>query len=305
MAFRGASPYASTMSTPTPAIAMRQLAINRLEELAKAVDLAGHRHAAFECGLISSLRLHGVELPLLPSGTLNLHELHIRVDDMSSRRLWDGVRFHTISRPSTASLPREFQRDYPPTSIADGITATHPLMAWAQMARFLDRIELTVLADSMMRRNQSSPHFTPDDFRALMDVLPASFRGRQHCIWALSLMRENTDSSMETRLRLRLCQEALHELHSLVVNHKVIVDDEGAFMFLDMALPELHIGIEYAGRHHAEQWSDDVTRQSALTAAGWEILTAHNDTMKDPAQWREFMVRLTSLMLQQRHRLSG
>lgn len=293
---------AATLSTPptSPGIAMRQLALNRLDELRKAMDLANNHGVTFECGLISALRLHGVELPLLPRRALDLEKLHIVVDDPAKRRIWNGAQCHLLTKPAWRSIPQEHQREYSPTQIIEGVQATHPLLVWAQMARILDEDELTVLADSMMRRNQSDPHFTPDDFNALLEILPPRFKGRAKCRNAMHRMRENTDSSMETRLRLRLEAEPLPELRTLQVNHKVAVNETGASVYLDMALPDLRIGIEYAGRHHADQWSDDVSRQSALTAVGWEVLTVHNDTLKDAEQWREFLIRLTALVLSQR-----
>lgn len=293
----------SGMSIITPGIAMRRLAVDRLEELGKALDLIRTYGIEFECGLTSALRLACIELPRLPRGTLDINKLHAVVEDPAKRRRWKGTRFHAIARPGLNSVPASNRRDYSPIFIVEGVHATHPLLTWAQMARFLDRDELTALADSMMRRNQSDPHFTPEDFRTLIALLPNRFRGRSNCLWALEHMRENTDSSMETRLRLRLEQEPIPELSSLVINHKVTVNEEGAAMYLDMALPDLRIGIEYAGRHHAEQWSDDLTRQTTLTSASWELVTAHNDTLNDAAQWREFIVQLSSLILQQRQRL--
>lgn len=293
------------MNTITPGIAMRQLAIDRMEELSKAMDLIHAHGVEFECGLTSALRIAGVELPRLPRGSLDITMLHLVVADPSQRRRWRGTRFHVISRPGLGGIPMASRRDYSPVSVMDGIHATHPLLAWAQMARFIDRDELTALADSMMRRNQADPHFVPEDFRTLIALLPGSFRGRSNCLWALEHMRENTDSSMETRLRLRLEREPIPELTSLTINHKVTVNDSGAVMYLDMALPDLHIGIEYAGRHHAGQWSDDVTRQSLLTSISWELLTAHNGTMTDAGQWHEFVVQLNSLILQQRQRLAA
>ncbi|NEG54839.1 hypothetical protein [Bifidobacterium platyrrhinorum] len=289
------------MTGTTPGIAMRQLAVDRLDELGKAMDLARKHGVEFECGLVSALRLAGVELPLIPRGALNLDRLHIVVDVPAGRRSWKGAEWH-VAAPSLLAVGSGFRREYSPMVVMEGIRMTHPLLAWAQMSRFIDETELTALADSMMRRNQSEPHFVPDDFRTLVEVLPKRFKGRTKCLWALDHMRENTDSSMETRMRLKLEAEPLPELRSLTVNHKVAVDEDGASMYLDMALPDLRIGIEYAGRHHAGQWSDDVSRQSALTAVGWEILTAHNDTLKDPLQWKEFMVRLASLAMHQRQR---
>lgn len=287
---------------------MRRLAKDQLEELAKANALANSHHAEFECGLISALRLSCVELPRMPRGSgsqrsLKLDALHVVVDQPAKRHRWNGSVFHVLANPSLASLPPDARRDYAPRMIVEGVYVTHPLLVWAQMARFLDREELTVLGDSMMRRNQSTPHFVPEDFRALLELLPVRFKGRSKCLWALERMRENTDSSMETRLRLKLEQEPLPDLESLEINYRVAVNEDGGAMFLDMALPHLQIGIEYAGRHHAEQWSDDLARQSALTAVAWEIVTASSETMRDGARWGEFVLQLCALMLQQRERL--
>ena len=317
------------MNTPTPSIALRRLAEDRLEEFTK-VDALLKRHRTrigrdgIECGLTSALRLEGIELPLIPRNApyaAKLDVVHLMVDSASARRRWKGARFHLATQPALNALPEERRHEYAPRHIAQDVYVTHPLLTWAQMSRTLDREELTVLADSMMRRNHPSTHFTPDDFRELMTLLPAGqgFKGRAKCLWACEMMRENTDSSVETRMRLKLWGESIPELQGLVVNHRITVDGDedgsgdgngfdgrsgsrgrggvGSTLFLDMALPELRIGIEYAGRHHAEQWSADLSRQTAIAASGWTLLSASHETMSDPARWREFVSHLTTQIL--------
>ena len=92
---------------------------------------------------------------------------------------------------------------------------------------------------------------------------------------ALRLMRENTDSSQETRSRIVLLR---YGLPCPEVNYAIRLKGYSHVFFADMAYPDLKIIIEYDGRHHASRWLADSKRREALEDEGWLYIqvTAEN-----------------------------
>lgn len=143
-------------------------------------------------------------------------------------------------------------------------------------ANRLDLEELVVLGDSMMRRDRRLKRATLDDFQQYIDRATQwckeqphrqrSLRGLARCRMALRLMRENTDSSQESHTRLALER---YQLNGLRVNYPIRAPETNAVMLLDMAYPELHIAIEYDGKHHASQWLADSDRRSTIEDMKW------------------------------------
>ena len=78
---------------------------------------------------------------------------------------------------------------------------------------------------------------------------------------ALRLMRENTDSSQETRSRIVLLR---YGLPCPEVNYAIRLKGYSHVFFADMAYPDLKIIIEYDGRHHASRWLADSKRRVAV-----------------------------------------
>lgn len=140
------------------------------------------------------------------------------------------------------------------------------------MARVLSPAELVVLADSMMRRDPQLKRTSVERLETYLDRLgecPVKVWGLRACRSALRLVRENTDSSMESRVRLVL---ESYGLGAPEVNHPVVNPHTGRFMYLDMAYADLKIAIEYDGQFHAEQWEADVDRRRLLDELGWDVV---------------------------------
>lgn len=81
---------------------------------------------------------------------------------------------------------------------------------------------------------------------------------------ALRLMRENTDSSQETRSRIVLLR---YGLPCPEVNYTIRLKGY-SHVFSRTWLIRIEIIIEYDGRHHASRWLADSKRREALEDEG-------------------------------------
>lgn len=170
---------------------------------------------------------------------------------------------------------------------------TSPACTWAMFAASLDLEELIVLADSMMRRDGRLRRTTREELDLYLDGTEEyarrereehrgcrMFKGFADCRRALPLIREGTDSSMETRTRLALMK---YGLDCPQVNYPVSAGRGGKTMYLDLAYPEFKICIEYDGSHHAAQWLGDVRRRQMLEDAGWKYVQVTSMDLGDHA----------------------
>lgn len=190
---------------------------------------------------------------------------------------------------------------YAPVFVEPHIYAVHPLLLWAQMAVYLTLEELVVLGDAMMRRSYYHVHVTPDDFRSLLDLLPSTFPHRKKCEKAVTLLAENTDSCMESRLRFRLTKIGFGPF---AVNYRLTLNTyDHKTAFLDIAIPDLKIAIEYSGKFHSGQWSNDEARRTALASAGWQVLSASAETLRDPKKFKDFVLQLSATIARQQSKM--
>lgn len=158
--------------------------------------------------------------------------------------------------------------------VADAVCCTTAECTWVMMAPVLSMLELVVLGDSMMRRDAALKRTSIAGFEQYLDQLRerckrTKVKGFRACCKALKLIRENTDSSMESRVRVTLDQYGLGVPN---VNHPVVHPITGRMLYLDMAYPELKIAVEYDGRFHADQWEADVERRRILDELGWDVI---------------------------------
>ena len=188
---------------------------------------------------------------------------------------------------------------YAPVFVEPHIFTVHPLLLWAQMAAYLTLEELVVLGDAMMRRNYYHVHVSPENFTTLLDELPSTFPHRRKCEAAAKLLAENTDSCMETRLRFRMHRAGYGPF---VVNHRLMLNtSDGRTAFLDIAIPDLKIAIEYSGKFHANNWESDEARRTALASAGWQVLSVNAETLRDRGQFKDFLLQLSMTIARQRN----
>jgi hypothetical protein len=143
-------------------------------------------------------------------------------------------------------------------------------------ARFLELIQV---ADALMRRDR--PLITHADFLRYLDragALPGIGIARVY----FSHARPRTDSLMETWLRLIMVDIGL----PCPEVNRALTDDRGRVTrYLDLSWPELHIDLEYHGKHHfndPEQSINDLDRRGDITEIGWQLVEARYPDLKDP-----------------------
>lgn len=208
---------------------------------------------------------------------------------------------HSSKKKTRNTAPFSSFKDskYAPIFVEPHIFTVHPLLLWAQMAAYLKLEELVVLGDAMMRRNHYHVHVSPEDFATLLNELPPMFPHRRKCETAAKLLAENTDSCMETRLRFRMHRAGYGPF---VVNYQLTlntVDKKQAF--LDIAIPELKIAIEYSGKFHTQNWESDEARRTALSSAGWQVLSVNAETLRNQNRFKDFLLQLSMTIARQRN----
>lgn len=165
-----------------------------------------------------------------------------------------------------------------------------PVCTWAHYAAVLPLDELIVLGESMMRRDRRLKRAGIEDFRRYLEHA-GNFTGVKKCRRALRLMKENVDSSQETRTRIMLIRYGLPEPE---VNYALNIPGTARTVFLDMAYPQLRIAVEYDGTYHRfsnEQVLRDDKRREDIESAGWmyikiTVLDLRNELAEEAAAQR-------------------
>lgn len=67
-----------------------------------------------------------------------------------------------------------------------------------------------------------------------------------------------------------------------IVNFAIPDQERGVTHRVDIAYPELHLIIEYDGKHHSEskQWNYDVEKRARLHELGWTVVEVKADNMR-------------------------
>jgi hypothetical protein len=159
------------------------------------------------------------------------------------------------------------------------LPVTSPVRSAFDLARHLDLVEAVVAVDALLyRRLVSLPALA--DFAASHK----GWYGVRQVARVLDLAAVGVESPMETRLRVLL---VLAGLPRPVVQPDVF-DAAGRFVArLDLAYPELRIGLEYDGDHHRDRqtFQRDVARLNRLRLCGWTVLRfTADDVLRHPAR---------------------
>lgn len=137
---------------------------------------------------------------------------------------------------------------------------TSPVRTALDLACRVPLVEAVVGVDALAHRFGFPPH---DVIRCAYDH--PGRRGAARLPRVVKLARPAAESPMETRIRLAIVLAGLPEPQLQV--------PVGPYR-LDMAYPELRLGIEYDGREHLDQARAlrDLDRQAYFTARGWRIV---------------------------------
>ncbi len=184
-----------------------------------------------------------------------------------------GIRLHRYAvRPELA----RFQ----------GVLCTSPVRTFLDLAEVLELVDLVVLGDQMVARGLTDPVSLSEA------AAQTTRRGARLARRASALVRERTESSMETRARLLFVLAGVPEPK---VNIEITVRNGRIRYRVDLAWPEFRVAVEYDGRHHIErepQWQADLGRREDIEAEGWRVivLTAP-DIFRTPEATLERTVR--------------
>lgn len=260
-------------------IALNTLSAERVRVLAQCVRLLENTTSQqrWVMSHTTALLLLGIELPRLPR--LNVHngfakgfdvtKLHVSLSPSQAGYIRTGVSFHIWAHA------------FVPVSIGGNVQCVPPIVAWVQMAKFLELNELVVLGDSMMRGDRHLRIVELPDFEAFM-AQGFRFPGVKKCRAALKLMVENTDSSQETRLRLFLEDAGFSAPQ---VNYRLYDYEENQNYYFDLAYPEHKLLIEYDGEQHFsdeyQRENDDYKRRRAKEL-GWKVQVVHAKDLSQP-----------------------
>lgn len=249
------------------------------------------RQLVFALG--TALDLQGIERPRYPHGSGLADGLYAVIGSNGSRTvlrdvrlvLWPGPQNHVSAYPGR-------------------LRCTDPVTTWAMHANRLEDEELVVLGDSMMRRNGRLKRAGLEDFQLYVDRLDdleryadlkrtRAIRGITKMRRAIRLMREDTDSSQETRTRIALMR---YGLPCPEVNHPIRIGRSSQMFLADMAYPDLKVIVEYDGRHHASQWLADIKRREALEDEGWLYVQVTAENLVDESSQEMLSERVAQRM---------
>lgn len=224
--------------------------------------------------LESGLPLHRSGLPYgPPAASQRLRRpptLHCRVERGAQRSAGLRVRVHRQGEGTSVEHA--------------GLVLSHPIQILLELASMLSHDDLVIAIDSVVSREPPIRGLTLERIRDESAALGASW-GAPALRRALRDARGRTDSPGETRTRLLLQRAGFPEP---VINHPVEDPDSEQVRFIDLAFPDLMIGVEYDGDYHRrskDQWRKDQARKDSLASAGWDLrmLTAHD--LKQPQRF--------------------
>ncbi|TQM38161.1 hypothetical protein FB388_5388 [Pseudonocardia cypriaca] len=179
--------------------------------------------------------------------------------------------------PAEVTVPHRGQRSRPgllvhrtslhPGEITEmkGLKATSPLRTAYDLARRGDLVERVVAVDRLANVHRFDP-----DLLLNFSARYRGTRGNELVPTVLAHADRRAGSPMETRLRMLIVQAGLPKPQ---VQWAVQDERTRTAVWLDLAWPELMIGIEYEGEGHTEpeQVLRDVGRYTGLVDRRWRI----------------------------------
>lgn len=280
---------------------VHDLAVRQLETIKECqVFERKHRwHADHAFGLLTALKINGIELPRLPDKTarsLDADVLQLVVGSLSERLS------HATSRTSSV---RCFAWGYPldREEMAPGVTCTTPVCTWAMLAPWLDLEELVILGWNILRRKPLHVPVTHHDFGDYLDRIQAASTGRRlprgfaACRRALPLIHDGTDSGQEARFILLLMQYGL----PLPERNLLMQAWDGSIYSLDAAYKKAKLALEYDGSFHSEQWQADAERRNRIEESGWVYIQVTKESLDGGERERRLMARIAELLSDRAH----
>ncbi|MBB5872185.1 very-short-patch-repair endonuclease [Allocatelliglobosispora scoriae] len=205
-----------------------------------------------------------------------------------SAQRWYGVpvdgryrdpRLHITSDPYEPAIQRqEFVTHVAGLSEYDvwrerDVRVTSPERLFLDIAGRCDREQLIVLGDALLRRGLTTIEAIQERLLTAQRV-----RGVRIAREIAPLLNGVAASPPESVLRLRF-----HDRRLPAPTPGAAVQVGGLVVHPDLPWPDYQVAVEYEGRQHAEraQFELDVNRYSALAAAGWLIIRASSQDLRD------------------------
>ncbi|MDN4642914.1 endonuclease domain-containing protein [Arthrobacter sp. PsM3] len=147
--------------------------------------------------------------------------------------------------------------------------------------------DLVVMADDLVCEHVRYQH--PRTARVTLEEL-VRYAGNRRPVAGLRLLRKSlglvrvgVDSPPETRLRLLFGRSALPVFEP----NYVLLDQQGAPLWIDLACPEFRLAVEYDGGHHLtpEQQLADALRNERTIGAGWRQLVINKLDVRNGESW--------------------
>ncbi len=172
----------------------------------------------------------------------------------------------------------------PDVGVIDGIPCTQPARTLIDLAAVIGRVDLEVALDDCLSRRLVSVDYLHRRLDALGRQGRSGTEVLASVLAARSGGRPRSASDFERRL---LSAIGRWRLPAPQTQYEVVLPG-GRKAFLDVAYPEVKLGIEADSyRHHSSRtdWGRDRTRNRMLTAIGWRILpVTWDDLVPDPTE---------------------
>lgn len=220
----------------------------------------------FFCGPTAAL-IQGVPLP---AGLERSPDLHVAVPSPRRAVRRAGIVGHRFALG--ASGVRSWR----------GLPVTDPARTWRDLARSLSYDDLVAAGDYLLHGDL--PLATRSELEAeAAAALATGARGARALARALPLLDGRSESRMETRLRLILIRAGITGIEP---NFWVTLRRPRASYRIDIAFPQVSLGLEYQSEYHheIEQWRSDMTRLARLRAAGWTMIEVSARDLDDPGE---------------------
>lgn len=224
--------------------------------------------------------------PVPEDCALSRESLHISFSQRNRRRIFDGVKTHVWGGA--------FQLSHPGRG---DFAVASPAMTWAQMAWYCSEEGLAVLAGSFACRDSQRRVTDLDEIRRYVADNP-KFKGRRKCLAIMPYISDNADSPPESVLYVLVTR---YLLGVPVSNFQIDLPSGGHFL-IDVAYPELKLGIEYQGSYHAfpEQMRADMKRLNLLRALGWDMIFVTADDLRTDGTRQDLIAMIRDRMNRQR-----
>jgi very-short-patch-repair endonuclease len=205
----------------------------------------------------------------LPSRLARMSRMHFTVEAPARAPHAAGLIWH-----SRRVAPGDIVID------PDGLRRSSPERIVCEMATVLRLDDLVALIDYVI--HHSAPLTSVEEIARRLEFGDRITRARTLRV-ALALADPRSESRPESKLRVLLTMAGILGWHA---NYEVVDSATGDRFRIDLALPEVKVGLEYQGEHHwtVAQRRRDMTRRARLEADGWRIMEINADDLANPVE---------------------